>query len=96
MALRNGLPPNVRSYNTSRLLKELQDTSHAMWNSLARSRALVVSVAKFWFNSDASGAILDRITEPKLVKSRLGVPGGPILTRVLATGIDAKMAEGNE
>ena len=93
MALHNGLPPNMRSYNTSRLLKELQDTSHARWNSLARSRALVVSVAKFWFNSDASGAILDQISEPKLVKSRLGVP---ILTRARATGIDAKMAEGNE
>ena len=47
MALRNGLPPNMRSYNTSRLLKELQDTSHAMWNSLARSRALVVSLARY-------------------------------------------------
>ena len=83
----------MRSYNTWRPLKELQDTSQARWNSLARSRALVVSLARYWFNSDASGAILDRITEPKLVKSRLGVP---ILTRVQATGIDAKMAEGNE
>jgi hypothetical protein len=55
-----------------------------------------LSVAKYWFNSDASSAILDPITEPKLVESQFGVPGGPILTRVLATGIDAKMAEGNE
>ena len=93
MASRNGLPPNMRSYNTWRPLKELQDTSQARWNSLARSRALVVSLARYRFNSDASGAILDRITEPKFIKSRLGVP---ILTRVLATGIDAKMAEGNE
>jgi len=61
-----------------------------------RSRALVLSVAKYWFNSDASSAILDPITEPKLVESQFGVPGGPILTRVLATGIDAKMAVGNE
>jgi len=86
----------MRSYNTWRPLKELHDTSQTRWNSLARSRALVVSVARCWFNSDASGAILDRITEPKLVKSRLGVPGGSILTRVRATGIDAIMAEDNE
>ena len=35
MASRNGLPPNMRSYNTWRPLKELQDTSQARWNSLA-------------------------------------------------------------
>ena len=96
MALRYGLPPNMRSYSNWRPLKELEDTSQAKWNSLARSRALVVPVARYWFSSDASGAILDRITEPKLVKSRLGVPGGPILPRVRTAGIDAEMAEANQ
>jgi len=48
------------------------------------------------FPPSRRGATLDQITEPKLVKSRLGVPGGPILPRVRATRIAAEMAERNE
>ena len=40
MALRTGLPPNIRSYNTCRPAKALQETSHARWNNRARSRAV--------------------------------------------------------
>ena len=58
MALRNVLPPNMRSYSNWRQLKELQDTSQAKCNSLARSRWLVVPLARTCVSSYASGATL--------------------------------------
>src|SRR4029434_5607000 len=55
MALRTGLPPNIRSYNTCRPAKALHETSHARWNNHARSRAVAVSVARYWSTAGARG-----------------------------------------